>query len=151
MFKKTKLSSTSKKFKKNEKRFYFVDQSKIWIYIQKIFLTFTHWWFSNVRLMNLQIFFLFWKISQSILLQVLHPLESFPLSTFKQKIFRTNKFKIKALQNPFYLSINKTRKKNWKTPQKDKYALDKMTCHSLKIYIFLTNCVWCITCFNFKL
>ena len=45
---KTRLSSTSKKFKKNQnikkrKRFYFVDQSKTWIYIQKIFLTFNNW------------------------------------------------------------------------------------------------------------
>ena len=46
--KKTRLSSTSKKFKKikiskKRKRFYFVDQSKTWIYIQKIFLTFNNW------------------------------------------------------------------------------------------------------------
>ena len=50
--------------------------------------------------------FFFERLSQSILLQVLHPLEDIPLSTFKQKIFRTNKFKIKALQNPFLL-VNK--------------------------------------------
>ena len=69
------LQKNSKKIKisKKRKRFYFVDQSKIWIYIQKIFLTFNNWQFSNVRLMNLQIFFLFWKISQSILLRVSHP------------------------------------------------------------------------------
>ena len=119
-----KKNQKKPKYQKNEKRFYFVDQSKIWIYIQKIFLTFTHWWFSNVRLMNLQIFFLFWKISQSILLRVSHPLESFPLSTFKQKFSEQINFKIKALQNPFYLSINETKNNiNWKTPQKDKYAL----------------------------
>ena len=85
---KTKLSSTSKKIKKKPKyqkkwkAFLFCGPIQNLNLYTEIFLTFTHWWSSNVRLINLQLFFLFWKISQSILLRVSHPKKKFPLVHF---------------------------------------------------------------------
>ena len=92
--------------------------------------------FSNVRLFPLQILFLFWKFSQSILLQVLHPLEVSSCPSFSRRFSEQINLRLKLYKIHFYLST----KKNWKTPQKAKYALDKEICYSLKIYI-LTNCV----------